>query len=157
MNSESLISTISDGECFTTEFKLSFDKEAIETVSAFSNSKGGYLLIGIKDNRAVCGVKIGNESIQNTINQMKNSTEPSLIVDIEVIEIENKTISAIKVDEGVKTLYELIKLKPNNRATFFANELQTSGKNIERWLKQLKSEDKIEFQGATKTGGYVVK
>ena len=47
---------------------------------------------------------------------------------------------------------ELIKNKPNNRSTFFTNELQTSVKNIERWLKQLKSEDKIEFKGSPKTG-----
>jgi len=30
-------------------------------------------------------------------------------------------------------------------------------KNIERWLKQLKNQDKIEFKGASKTGGYFVK
>ncbi|MGK0256529.1 MAG: ATP-dependent DNA helicase RecG, partial [Arcobacteraceae bacterium] len=57
------------------------------------------------------------------------------------------------VNEGVKSLYELIKLKPKNRSTFFAKELNTSVKNIERWLKQLKSEDKIKFIGSFKTGG----
>ena len=61
------------------------------------------------------------------------------------------------VNEGVKFLYELIQAKPNNRSTFFVKELGTSVKNIERWLKQLKDEDKIEFKGAPKTGGYVAK
>ena len=61
------------------------------------------------------------------------------------------------VNEGVKSLYELIKNKPNNRSTYFAKELDTSVKNIERWLKQLKDEEKIAFQGSPKTGGYVVK
>jgi len=28
---------------------------------------------------------------------------------------------------------------------------------IERWLKQLKDEEKIEFRGSTKIGGYYVK
>jgi ATP-dependent DNA helicase RecG len=46
--------------------------------------------------------------------------------------------------------------KPNNRSTLFAKELNTSVKNIERWLKQLKNENKIEFKGSPKTGGYVV-
>ena len=50
-----------------------------------------------------------------------------------------------------------IKKKPKNRSTFFAKELNTSVKNIERWLKQLKDEDKIEFKGSLKTGGYAVK
>jgi ATP-dependent DNA helicase RecG len=30
-------------------------------------------------------------------------------------------------------------------------------KNIERWIKQLKQENKIEFRGAPKTGGYYIK
>ena len=63
----------------------------------------------------------------------------------------------VGVSEGVKSLYELIKNKPNNRSTFFAKELNTSVKNIERWLKQLKDENKIEFKGSPKTGGYVVR
>ena len=63
----------------------------------------------------------------------------------------------IGVNEGVKSLYELIVKKPNRRSTFFAKELHTSVKNIERWLKQLKDADKIEFIGSPKTGGYYVK
>ena len=59
-------------------------------------------------------------------------------------------------NEGVKSLYRLIKQNPNNRSTFFAKELNTSVKNIERWLKQLKNEDKIEFKGSPKTGGYIL-
>ena len=47
--------------------------------------------------------------------------------------------------------------KPNHRSTFFTKELHTSVKNIERWLKQLKDEEKIEFIGVSKTGGYYVR
>ncbi|WP_296668750.1 hypothetical protein [Rhodoferax sp.] len=35
-----------------------------------------------------------------------------------------------------------------------AKTLNTSPKNIERWLKQLKAQGLIEFRGAPKTGGY---
>lgn len=61
------------------------------------------------------------------------------------------------VNEGVKSLYELIKNYPNRKTPFFAKKLNTSVKNIERWIKQLRDKDKIEFIGAPKTGGYVVK
>ena len=61
------------------------------------------------------------------------------------------------VNEGVKSLYALIMNNPNNRTNFFAKELNTSVKNIERWIKQLKVEGKIDFIGSPKTGGYVVK
>ena len=62
----------------------------------------------------------------------------------------------LKGYEGVNTLYSLIVSEPNNRSTFFANELNTSVKNIERWLKKLKQDKKIEFQGSPKTGGYKI-
>jgi ATP-dependent DNA helicase RecG len=38
-----------------------------------------------------------------------------------------------------------------------AKEINTSAKNIERWLKQLKDSQHIEFRGAPKTGGYYPK
>jgi len=46
---------------------------------------------------------------------------------------------------------------PNNKTPFFAKTLNTSVKNIERWIKQLRTEEKIEFKGSPKTGGYYVK
>lgn len=96
---ETIKSIIKDGESSTAEFKKSFDKEAIETIVAFANTKGGYLFIGIKDDGVPFGVSVGNESLQNYINQIKNSTEPALIVDIEPIKLEEKIILVIKVDE----------------------------------------------------------
>ncbi len=35
--------------------------------------------------------------------------------------------------------------------------MPTTQRTIERWLKQLRDEDKIEFKGSAKTGGYEVK
>ena len=60
------------------------------------------------------------------------------------------------VNEGVNSLLELIKNNPNKRSTFFSKELNTSVKNIERWIKQLKNKNKIKFEGSPKTGGYQV-
>ena len=58
---------------------------------------------------------------------------------------------------GVKTLIALIKEAPGKRTPFFSQRLGTSVKNIERWLKQLKDREEIEFRGAPKTGGYFVR
>jgi ATP-dependent DNA helicase RecG len=59
-----------------------------------------------------------------------------------------------RVSEGVSELYNLILQYPNHRAPFFAETINTSIKNIERWLTQLKKEKKVEFRGPSKTGGY---
>jgi ATP-dependent DNA helicase RecG len=58
------------------------------------------------------------------------------------------------VKEGINGLLSLIQRQPAMRAPAMAEAMQTSPKNIERWLKQLKQEQKIEFRGAPKTGGY---
>jgi ATP-dependent DNA helicase RecG len=46
MNEEELLDLIGQEEGETLEFKSSFDAEAYETVAAFSNARGGRLLIG---------------------------------------------------------------------------------------------------------------
>ena len=69
-----------------------------------------------------------------------------------IVEIDGGVNEGVK--EGVNSLLELIKNNPNKRSTFFSKELDTSVKNIERWIKQLKNENKIKFEGSPKTGGY---
>jgi ATP-dependent DNA helicase RecG len=58
------------------------------------------------------------------------------------------------VNEGVNGLYTLIEQNPGQRTPFFIEKMKAPGKTIERWIKQLKNEKKIEFRGASKSGGY---
>ena len=64
----------------------------------------------------------------------------------------------VGVNVGVKDIYTYIQdnqpVKAKNIAETFQDVTQ---RTIERWIKQLKDEDKIEFIGAPKTGGYYVK
>ncbi len=63
-----------------------------------------------------------------------------------------------KVNVGVNNIYEFIKenqpVKVINIAKEFNNVTQ---RTIERWIKQLKEENKIEYRGSAKTGGYFVR
>ena len=90
---------IRSGESEQIEFKQSFDKESIETVVALANTQGGIIFIGVKDDSSLCGVEIGSESLQNYANSIKSSTEPSLMVDIQLIPVDDKKIIVIQVDE----------------------------------------------------------
>lgn len=90
---------IQQGENDTLEFKQSFDKETIVTVRAFANTKGGKILIGIKDSGDVQGIPFHDELQQQDIDQIKTQTEPGVIVDIEQAEIEKKTVLIIHVGE----------------------------------------------------------
>ena len=87
------------GESPTMEFKSSFDKAAIETLTAFSNTSGGTVLIGVDDRGIIKGVETGKETIQNWQNQIKLSTSPSLFPEIETSLFDGKTIVALKIPE----------------------------------------------------------
>jgi len=90
---------IAAGESDVLELKQSFNKEAIQTISAFANTKGGTLLIGINASNEIVGIQFGEETIQNYMNQIKQATSPSIFPDIETIEINGKWILVISVDE----------------------------------------------------------
>jgi len=87
------------GENERVEFKSSFDNEAIETVCAFANTHGGSLFIGVGDNGAAQGVAFGKESPQQWINQVKQTTSPSLLPDIIQHSVDGKTVVEIVVPE----------------------------------------------------------
>lgn len=90
---------IPEKESETIEFKLSFQDEVIQSLVAFSNAKGGIVYVGMNDNGLITGVSVGKETVQQWINEIKTKTEPSLIPDIEIIEINNKTIVALSISE----------------------------------------------------------
>jgi ATP-dependent DNA helicase RecG len=90
---------IQSGESQTLEFKSSFYRESIETLVAFANAQGGTVLVGVTDNGAVTGVSIGKESLNEWIGQIKSSTSPSIIPDIDAVKISGKSIAIIRVGE----------------------------------------------------------
>jgi len=60
------------------------------------------------------------------------------------------------VNEGVKFPLEYIRKNPGKRAPYIAGMLKVPLKTLERWLKKLKAEGKIKYEGSSKTGGYYV-
>ena len=86
-------------ESETVEFKLSFDKEAIETLCAFANTSGGSVYIGVSDSGITKGIAQGKETIQKWINQIKLSTSPSIIPDCVYHQIGGKQVVELKISE----------------------------------------------------------
>ena len=82
-----------------TEFKQSFSDDVIIALVAFANSKGGKVYVGMRDNGTVCGVSLGKETLQTWINEIKQKTEPSIIPDLEVIDVDGKQVVMLTVQE----------------------------------------------------------
>jgi ATP-dependent DNA helicase RecG len=89
---------LEQGESEIVEFKETLDNEALETVAAFANTKGGTLLIGVFDDGIVCGIMLGKETIREWANHIAQATHihPS----IRQIDYDDKTIAIIEVPES---------------------------------------------------------
>lgn len=81
------------------EFKLSFDKEAIETVGAFSNTDGGTILIGVSDDGEIKGLHVGKDTVRKWLNEICQATEPAIIPEIRIIDSGGKKIGLIEIKE----------------------------------------------------------
>ena len=58
------------------------------------------------------------------------------------------------VNEGEPRLLHIIKAQPGKRAPFYADQLGKPVKTVERWLKELRDNSLITFDGPPKSGGY---
>lgn len=99
MNEQRFWQLLANGESESVEFKSSFNKEVIETLTAFVNTKGGSVIIGVKNNDELQGVQLGKETLQQWINQIKLKTSPSIVPDIATITIKKKTMVILTIIE----------------------------------------------------------
>src|SRR3989344_9256547 len=92
---------IKKGENERVEFKesLSVKDEIGESVSAFSNSEGGVILVGVSDKREIKGVEIGKKSIEELANYIKQNTDNHIYPAIEVEGTDGREIIVVKIKE----------------------------------------------------------
>ena len=93
-----LLKLIRQGESETLEFKESFGRQAIETVCAFANTKGGILLIGVDDKGIVLGVLGGAKTLKRMADEIAQATglQPS----VEAVTVKSRRVVQIQVQES---------------------------------------------------------
>ena len=74
------------------EYKKSFGKETIISLVSFANTSGGKVIVGVGDNGMVYGIKIGPETIQRFLNEIKMATYPQLLPKILVEDRDGKSV-----------------------------------------------------------------
>jgi len=99
LEEKKLIQLINQGESETLEFKTSFSKTVIETIVAFSNTKGGEIVIGVNNKKEIVGISITEETIQKWVNEIKQNTIPQVIPDVELINIDGNNLVVFRVIE----------------------------------------------------------
>ncbi len=149
---------IAAGEVETVEFKKSFDKDAIETLSAFANTKGGCVLLGIFGKKVV-GVSCGEESLQIWANEIKQKTSPSIVPSIESFSYQGKTLVCLRVDEfpvkpvAFKDRYYNRVANSNHQLTLAevtAMHLHSTGQSMDAVIVPRKTIEDIDLEAVRK-------
>ena len=84
----------------TLEFKqdLSSPKNILKTLTAFANTAGGVLLIGVEDgSRAVLGVDNPLDEEERLCSLIADSIEPRLVPNVELVNWKGRTLLAVEV------------------------------------------------------------
>lgn len=98
----SSVKLIEEGESEKVEFKPSLSQrdKIMKSVSAFSNTKGGTIFIGVSDKGEVLGIEIGKKTLESLANKIKQNTDPEIYPSIFVENVEGKNIIVIEVKES---------------------------------------------------------
>jgi len=102
MSKGALLKMVGEFESLNIEWKPSLSQinEIIETISGFSNSEGGKVIIGVSKSGELLGVEIGEDTIEHLTNKIAQSTDPKIYPRITVEKINSKNIIIIEVKES---------------------------------------------------------
>jgi len=109
MNRKELINLIEEGENIQCEFKRKFttpEKIAKEMI-AFANTKGGYILFGVDDDKTIVGVESEKSEAEMIKDAAINYCEPPFDYKINYIIYKGKEIVAVAIPESINKPHRL--------------------------------------------------
>jgi predicted HTH transcriptional regulator len=94
---------IEEGEHQQQDFKMRIDdaRKIARTVSAFANTDGGRLLIGVKDNGAVAGVR-AEEEFHMMEAAAKMYCRPPIDFHVQAWKVDNKTLLEVTIEQSAE-------------------------------------------------------
>jgi ATP-dependent DNA helicase RecG len=98
------------GESKYVEYKKTYTKTLLKTVSAYANYHDGWILIGLDDQGNIIGLDDAEEMRLNVENAINDALEPIPYYEMETEWIDGKSIVLLKVYKGEHTPYSV-----NNR------------------------------------------
>jgi len=102
MTKEELEKLIAQNEGHNLELKksTSLRQEIGQAVSAFTNTDGGIILVGISPDGEIVGVDIGKKTVEDLANWIKENTDPKIYPQMKIHNVDNKDIIEITVKES---------------------------------------------------------
>lgn len=139
-----------NGESFFFEFKTDDTRNQgiHKEISAFANTFGGYIFIGVKDDKTIEGCSQWTE--QRIHNVIYNGISPTPDFDVKRFVIDGKTVYVIRIDEGSMPPYITTDGKIFERVSSGSMPVNNSSKLSQLYEKHkdslLKLENKIGIQ-----------
>ncbi len=102
MKRKELLELIEEGENLHCEFKRkfsSYEKIAREMI-AFANTKGGYILFGIDDDKEIVGVESEKSEFELINETANNYCEPPLNFNIDYVDVHGNEVVVVEVPES---------------------------------------------------------
>jgi ATP-dependent DNA helicase RecG len=96
---------IAQGEGETLEFKRTVGeiKQAIQTVAALANTRGGRVIIGVNNDGRIIGVDPSQNTIDDVANQITSATDPKIYPSLEVVSTGERAVIVITVAKSDDT------------------------------------------------------
>ncbi len=98
MDEQGVLKLLQEDEGINLEFKETFNENVMKTISAFANTQGGVILIGINRKKRIAGITITDNSYQDIVNKIVNKT--GIMPDIDRIKINDNSILVIEVSKS---------------------------------------------------------
>jgi predicted HTH transcriptional regulator len=149
MNHKELLELISEGESSTLEFKrkVASSQKIAKEISAFANTKGGHLIVGVDDDGTIYGI----HSEKSTIDEIEKACtffiEPAVTPQIDIMNLYGQDVAVVHIAESeIKPHKILIHDKETNkdfyRAYIRMGEKSVSASKEMTRLMQSRSSDK---------------
>ncbi len=110
MTRQQLQELITGGESQTVEFKRRFSspEKIARELCAFANTEGGYLLLGVDDDRTIVGVESEKQDVELLTLVCSFYIEPPLDATIWIISVEGKDVVVVYVAPSPKRPHRVV-------------------------------------------------
>lgn len=110
MNAETLKKIIAEGESVEVELKQSFHsvQDVAKDLSAFANTQGGLLILGVKDDGVIEGVKGDLDKVQQQISNANSMIHSAPLINVEVLTLEGKKVIVVAVHKADSSVFHSV-------------------------------------------------
>lgn len=110
MHTQDLLKLIEAGEGTSIEFKrkLKTPEKIAKEIVAFLNTRGGYIIIGVDDDKSIVGIKSEKSEADIIERACKFAIEPEIIPEIAVYDMQGRDVMLVKIKEGNRKPYQAV-------------------------------------------------